>query len=829
MKYNLPHLPINEILPRLRESFLNSNSVVLAAEPGSGKTTIVPLFLLNEPWLAGKKIIILEPRRIAARMAAKRMSELAADVVGGLVGYRMRFERKIGRNTRIEVVTEGLFIRMLQSDPELAGVGLVIFDEFHGRSIGSDLALALSLDVRELRDDLRILIMSATMDTSQVSRLLGGAPVITGKGRCFPVKVHYLARPSTDSLVMRTVKAILRAILENEGDILVFLPGAGEIKAVQGRLEGDFICLPLYGDLPQEKQNLIFVASHKRRIILATPIAETSLTIEGVAVVVDSGAMKIPCFSPATGLTALHTVVISKASAEQRAGRAGRLSPGVCYRLWTQTEHYSKADFLAPEIISADLAPLFLEVLQWGVRDPGELNWLDRPRNGQIRQARELLIQLGVLDSKEALSDIGRQLAALPLHPRLAMLLLRGRSEGSGLLACQLAAILQNRDLFRRGGSAFWSVDIEERLDVLRIFEEQGAAAVRAKGADPHICRRILREVRQYRRLLGGKKGRLETFASGTLLAFAYPDRIAQKKPASSQHLLASGRGVLLPEGDHLHKADFLVAAHLDGGKKQGRIFLGAAISYQEIISEHAHLVTRTSKVVWHKNHVEAVSVLMLGHLELAREPLLDVDPEMVRQCLLSGVQKSGISSLGWHKKSRELQARMQFAHLIDLEGWPDVSDSSLLADISWLAPYLAGMTNLKQVKKIDLYPILFSRLSWQDQQELESLVPSHFQVPSGSKIRLLYKPGETPVLAVRLQEMFGATATPAVFAGKVPLLVHLLSPAGRPIQVTQDLMGFWQHTYGEVKKELQGRYPKHFWPDDPLTAKPTRRVRPRK
>ena len=825
MKYDLPPLPIHAVLPELQKSLANHQSVVLAAEPSSGKTTIVPLVLMNEPWLAGRKIIILEPRRLAARMAAKRMSELAGDTVGGLVGYRIRFDRKISSETRIEVVTEGILTRMIQRDPELADVGLVVFDEFHERSLQSDLALALCLDVLALRDDLKMMIMSATMDTSRVSRLLGKAPVVSGKGRCFPVTINYLPRQSTDFLVRRTVKTIHRAMAEQDGDILVFLPGAGEIKAVQNQVDGDVLCLPLYGNLPQKKQDLIFARADKRRLILATPIAETSLTIEGVSVVVDSGLMKVPRFSPATGLTSLHTISISKASADQRAGRAGRLAPGVCYRLWTMGEHHSKADFLPPEIVGADLASLLLEVLLWGVTDTGELTWLDPPRTGQVNQARDLLARLGAVNEKGGLTEIGRQIASLPLHPRLALMLLYGREQGNGPLACRLAALLQNRDPFR-GGDGARSIDIEERLEILRLFEQKGQTFVRARGADPSLCRRILREADQYQRLLGVDGGVRNVQESGNLLVLAYPDRIAMKKPGSSQHLLSSGRGVLLPVGDHLHQADFLVAANVDGGKKQGRIFLGAALSREEIIGGHSHLLTREDRVEWKNNHVEAASILSLGSLELTREPLPGIDPYRMSQCLLEGIKQTGIDCLGWQKKSRELQARMQCAHVWDPDRWPDVSDTSLTNDLSWLEPYLDSITTLKQLKKLDLYPILFSLLSWQEQQDLDRVAPTHFQVPSGSKIKLLYQPGEPPILAVRLQEMFGATATPTVFGGKISVLVHLLSPAGRAIQVTRDLVGFWQNTYHEVKKELKGRYPKHYWPNDPIKAQAIRGVK---
>ena len=825
MNFDLPHLPIDAVLPDLQQSLANQRSVVLAAEPGSGKTTIVPLALVHEPWLQGKKIIMLEPRRIATRMAAKRLSELAGETLGGLVGYRIRFDKKISAETRIEVVTEGVFTRMIQNDPELSEVGLVIYDEFHNRSIQSDLALALCLDSLELRDDLKILIMSATMDTARVSQLLDGAPVIEGKGRCFPVTINYRPRPSTDYPVQQMVKAIHLAMTEQNGDILAFLPGAGEIRMVQNQIDGDILCLPLYGDLPQNKQDLIFQRAGKRRLILATPIAETSLTIEGVSTVIDSGLVKVPRFAPATGLTTLHTVPISKASADQRAGRAGRLGPGTCYRLWTEGEQYSRADFLPAEIIGADLTPLLLEILSWGVRDPDELSWLDPPRAGQVEQARELLVQLGAVDKKSGLTAVGKEIASLPLHPRLALMLLRGREQGHGPLACRIAALLQHRDLFR-GAAGDHSVDIEDRLDILRLFEQKKTTMIRARGADPSLCRRILQEANQYQRLLKVTGSPQNFQESGNLLALAYPDRIARKKSGSSQHLLSSGRGVILPEGDHLHQADFLVAANLTGGKKQGRVFLAAALSLEEIINDHGQLLTKEDRVVWKNNKVETATVLSLGRLELIREPLQDADPYKVRDCLLEGIQQAGINCLNWQKKSRELQARIQFAHLLDAENWPDVSDSHLIGELTWLEPYLDGITSLKQLKKLDLYPPLLTLLSWQEQQKLDKLAPTHFQVPSGSRVKLLYQPGEPPILAVRLQEMFGATETPTVFNGKVPVRVHLLSPARRPVQITSDLQGFWATSYHLVKKDMAGRYPKHYWPDDPLQAEATARIK---
>jgi len=824
----LPNLPINAVIPELKSSLKNNNAVILAADTGSGKTTIVPLALLGDSWLKNRKIIMLEPRRLATRMAAKRMSELAGDVPGGLIGYRIRFDSQISTKTVIEVVTEGIFLRMIQNDPELSGVGLVIFDEFHERSIQSDLALAFCLDTLELRDDLKIMIMSATIASERISRLLNNAPVITGKGRCFPVEIEYLTRKSTDYIVPQTIRAILRAVENDTGDILVFLPGAGEIRAVAKQIKGNFLVLPLYGDLPQHKQDLIFKQTGQRRIILATPIAETSLTIEGISVVIDSGLVKRPYFSPANSLSSLRTIPISKASAKQRAGRAGRLGPGRCYRLWTTTEHYSKPEFLPPEILNADLCPLLLEILQWGVKDPNNLKWLDPPRPTRIRQARILLTQLGAINSKETLTETGKQIAALPLHPRLALMLLQGRKQKQLTLACQLAALLQNRDLFR-GNQDNTSADIEDRLEILSLFEKNKLEHIRNRAADLTLCKRIKRESIQYQKLLGKSDNLQNNFGdAGNLLALAYPERIAQKKNTSAMHTLASGRGVTLPPHDHLQKSQFIVAANVDGGKKKGRIFLAAAISLEDITNHHKHLLNHQELIIWTGQKVETAKVILLGKLEIKRELLPTASSDKILDCLLTGIHQTGPECLHWRKKSIELRARIETARKLSPGNWPDVSDNTLFKDLCWLAPYLNSISSLKQLKKIDLHSILLGMLSWEQQQNLERLLPTHYLAPSGSKIKLDYNENTLPVLAIRLQEMFGATDTPQLFNGQLTILVHLLSPARRAVQVTSDLASFWKNTYPEVKKELAGRYPKHYWPDNPLIACATARCKPR-
>jgi ATP-dependent helicase HrpB len=829
----LPALPINEILPELLAALAGGPAAVLAAEPGSGKTTIVPLILRDQPWLAGRKIMVLEPRRLAARAAAVRMSELVGEPVGATIGYRVRFDSQVSRATRIEVVTEGILIRMLQSDPELTGVGLVIFDEFHERSLQTDLALALCLDARPLRPDLKILVMSATIEVTGISALLGRAPVITGRGRCFPVTVEFLARPAADFIVAGAIAGIDRALAEQAGDILVFLPGGGEIRTVLAhyRQRPDLATLPLYGDLPLEKQNLVFApAPGRRRLILATPIAETSLTIEGITTVVDTGLVKAPRFDPASGLTHLETIPISKASAEQRAGRAGRLAPGHCYRLWTKAEHHSRPDFLPPEIINGDLAPLRLELALWGVSDPGRLAWLDPPRPGPIEQAGQLLVDLGALDEKGAITTLGKLLAGFPLHPRLALMLIRGREQGASEPACRLAALLNNRDPFTDGAGRR-SVDLEERLRLLVIFARDGAEAVRAKGGDPAVCRRIAREADQYRKLLGKTATATGSWAgAGPLLASAYPDRIALKKPGSGQHLLASGRGALLPVGDQLASAELLVAAKLDGGKKQGRIFLAAPLTLAELKRDQPHLIQTVKTVQWDTEHgrVAAVAEERIGSLVLTRKKWPGADPERISQCLLAGIRQTGSAGLPWQPKSRELQARIQAARHWQPDRWPDPSDATLLRDLAWLEPYLGRARSLNDLRKLDLAAILLARLSWPEQQELERIAPTHLEVPSGSRIRLRYQPGEPPVLAVRIQEMFGCTETPTVAGGSLPVRIHLLSPAQRPIQITSDLPAFWRSTYREVKKELAGRYPKHYWPENPLEAEATSRAKRR-
>ncbi|MDK9706905.1 MAG: ATP-dependent helicase HrpB [Desulforhopalus sp.] len=829
-------LPIKAILGELQAA-LQKGSAVLSAPPGSGKTTAVPLALLDEPWLDGRKILILEPRRLAARMAAARMAALLGEKVGQRVGYQIRFDRQISPETRIEVLTEGILTRRLQNDTGLEDVGLIIFDEFHERSIHADLALALCLDLCLLRGDLRLLVMSATFETGAVAALLGGVPVVTGGGQSHEVRVDYLARPAGGRIAETTAAGILRVVAEEDGDILAFLPGTGEIREVQRRLAAEPLCrgmiiVPLFGDLSQREQDRAILPdpAGQRRLILATSIAETSLTIEGIACVVDSGWSRRPRFEAKSGLTRLTTVRVSKAAAQQRAGRAGRLGPGYCLRLWTREEDHSLPPFQPPEIIAVDPAGLALELALWGARDPGELRWLDPPRQGAYQQAVQLLQSLGAINAAGRITETGRQIAALPVHPRLGHMLLMAGSLGQGPLACDLAAILAERDLVVRDGTP-GPAELRLRLQLLELWRKDGDAALRREGGDPETCRRIDRESKRWQGQLGCASGPRHAEAIGNLLVYAYPDRLARQRPGQRErYLLAGGRGAFLPPGDHLVAAEYLVVPQLDAGRTEGRIFLAEAVDIDALRRHHPLLFTQSDEVYWDDAaaRVMAVRRVNLGKIVVDEETLPDGgESEAISAALLTGIRRLGPACLPWDQESRQLQARVLFLRNWQQEGeWPDLSDEYLLEDLTWLSPYLAGITRAAQLKRLNLREIFTTMLGWQKQQQLERDAPSSLTVASGSKIRIEYRIGEPPLLAVRLQEMFGLATTPAICGGRVPLLLHLLSPARRPIQVTADLAGFWQRGYPEVKKELKGRYPKHFWPDDPLTAEAVRGVK---
>ncbi len=830
-------LPIDTVLAALDQALGANSSVVLQAPPGAGKTTRVPLALLEAPWLASKRIIMLEPRRLAARAAAERLARELGEPVGETVGYRIRFENRVSARTRIEVVTEGMLTRRLQRDPELADVGLVIFDEFHERHLQTDLSLALCVDVqRNLREDLRLLVMSATLDSGPVARLLD-APIVTSEGRAYPVEHRYLPRDPDAPLPEVVRSAMVRALAETEGDLLVFLPGAGEILRARDGLAEEPACRgvalhTLYGDMRMESQQAAILPDPigRRKVVLATNIAETSLTIEGVRVVIDSGYARVPRFDPRTALTRLERVRIARANADQRAGRAGRVAPGLCYRLWSENTQRGLVPFAAAEIVEADLAPLALELAQWGVADPDGLAWLDAPPAGALSQARNLLKELGALDGQGRITAAGHEMAALPLHPRLAHLVREAKRLGLGATACDIAAILSERDLFR---GSVPEIDLSHRVEALGAYRRGGRAAAQRLGANPDACAHVERVASQFRRLLGVTDAATDDAAPfGLLLAFAYPDRIAQVRGDSERVLLANGHGARLPGESHLRKATYLVAAVLSGRSDESVVRLAAPVDLDALRSHLPDRIERRDLVRWEeqRNGVCAVHEERLGALVLSSRPWADPPPELIGNALLDAIRSRGLGLLPWSDAARELRARvLSLHHWLPEETWPDLSEPALLANLDrWLAPYLTGITRVEQLSRLDLHAILLSQLDWPRQQRLNEGAPTHITVPSGSRKRLEYRPGESPVLAVKLQEMFGLTDTPTVAFGTVPVTLHLLSPAQRPIQVTQDLKGFWERTYTEVKKELKGRYPKHPWPDDPWNAVPTARTRPR-
>lgn len=855
-------LPVDEALPALRRALGTGTVAVLQAPPGAGKSTRVPLALLAEPWLAGQTILMLEPRRLAARALARYMARLLGEGVGETVGYRVRQETRVGPRTRVEVLTEGVLTRRLQHDPALEGVGLVIFDEFHERSLHADLGLALCLQTRALlRSELRLLVMSATLDGEPVARLLGGAPVVTSAGRAFPVETRYRAQRLDGPLEPAVARAVREALAATAGDVLVFLPGAAEIRRTEALLAdaglgGEVIVAPLHGSLGAEAQDraVLPAPGGRRKVVLATALAETSLTIEGVRAVVDSGRMRVPRFSPRTGMTRLETVPVTRASAEQRRGRAGRLGPGVCFRLWTEVEQQTLLPFGQPEILAADLAPLALELAAWGTHDPAELSWLDAPPSAAFAQARELLAELGALDADGRLTPHGRRMAELPVHPRLAHLLLRGVELGHGALACALAALLGERDLLRAEGAPP-DADLRLRLEALnrkgfgiqdsgfrssvsssgvgaagRRLNRDGDGTLLGHSIERGTLQRVRAEAARLRRQLGVREAQADAAAAGLLLAFAYPDRIAQRRPGrAARYRLRNGRGAALAEPQSLSRSPFLAVAELDGRGREARVFLAAPLEQPEIEAHFAEQIVAEETVAWDAAAaaVRALRRERLGALVLREAPLAEPDPEALAAALLQGLAGVGLHALPWDRHSRQLQQRLVFLHRLD-GTWPDGSDEALLAALpEWLGLFVHGLRRLDELQRLDLGDVLLARLSWEQRRALDELAPSHLPVPSGSKIAIDYADPEAPVLAVRLQEVFGLRETPRIAGGRVPLTLHLLSPAQRPVQVTRDLASFWSSTYFEVKKDLKGRYPKHYWPDDPLQAIPTHRVRP--
>ena len=807
-------LPVDEALPCLKAALEAGNAAVLVAPPGAGKTTRVPLALLDAPWLAGRRIIMQEPRRLAARAAARRMAATLGEAVGETVGYRVRFDSKVGPHTRIEVVTDGLFLRMLQDDPSLPGIGCVIFDELHERGLDTDLSFALVCEAQTaLREDLRVVAMSATLDPGPVAERLGGAATIESAGRMFPVETRHLDREASGRTEDAVAAAIRRALAEESGSALVFLPGVGEIRRVEERLRGldpAIDIAPLYGDLSPAEQDRAIAPSPagRRKVVLATSIAETSLTIEGVRIVIDSGFMRLPRFSPRSGMTRLETVRVSQASADQRRGRAGRLEPGVCYRLWTGEAGRGLLPFTPPEILDADLAPLALELAAWGAGDAASLPWLTPPPAATLAAARALLADLGAIDESGAITRHGRAMARLGQHPRLAHLVLKGRELGRGKVAALLVAILGERD-FLRLPPGQRDADLRHRVDIA------------LSGKAP----RQLLEVA--RRLAQGNDS--DSSMTGTLLALAYPDRIGRRRAATAgRYLLSGGRGAVLPEGDPMANEEFLVVAETDGSAQDARIFLAAPTTATDIEDLYAARIVAEEIVRWSPRDgaVLARRRRRLGALLLEDKPLTRPDAEKAKTAMLDGIRQLGLKALPWSDDLARWRDRVAFMRTHD-ENWPDLSDPALLASLEeWLAPFLDGVSRRDHLARVDLAAALKALVPWDRTRELDQLVPTHIAVPSGSHVPVDYANPAEPTLSVRLQEMFGLSDTPRIAGGKVPLVIHLLSPARRPVQVTRDLASFWATGYRSVKAELKGRYPRHYWPDDPLIAEPTARVR---
>ncbi len=807
------HFPVDTILPDLRSALAANPCAVLVAEPGAGKTTRVPLALRNEPWLAAKKIVMLEPRRLAARSSARFMAASLGEDVGATVGYTVRLERKVSKATRVEVVTEGVLTRRLQQDPELGDTGLIIFDEFHERSLDGDFGLALALDVqRGLRSDLKILVMSATLDAETLCTHLGNAPLVQTTGRMFPVGVTHLDRPTRFTLIDDTVRAIMRALREVKGSLLVFLPGEGEIKrCVDALLKSDLLpnvdVRPLYGALSFAEQDDAITPSppSRRKIVLATTIAETSLTIEGIEAVIDTGLKRAPRFDPASGMTALETVRVSQASAEQRKGRAGRLMPGQCYRLWPEAKTKALVAHDAPEIRAGDLAPLVLDMAQWGVTSADGLPWLEAPPAAAFAQAQGLLKQLGALNADASITPHGKAMARLPLHPRLAHMVVKAAELGAGRAAAETAAMISERDGLPRDTSA----DLETRLMHVR-----GAARDRIRQS----AKQIIDVMR-----LGDDT---DEVSHGVLLGLAYPDRIAQRR-GGARFRMANGGGAVVAEHDPLAKADFIAVALLDNAQADAKIFLAAVLTLVEIETHFDNLVTETAVTGWDAKQNAAVAkrVKRLGAIILEERTLANPDPEMLARGLLEGVRQMGLAVLPWSEAATGFRQRVMFLRRTMPDagpdaGWPDLSDAALLGMVGdWLLPYLAGMQRKRDLERLDMTAILRSLVPRQLLVQIDALAPLRMEVPSGGHYRIDYEGEGDPVLRVRLQEMFGLHAAPQVAGGRAKLRIEMLSPGGKPVAVTQSLETFWTNGYPDVRKDFRGRYPKHYWPENPLEA----------
>ena len=821
MKAFPTELPIDGVLDDLHVALGRSSSSVLVAAPGAGKTTRVPLSLLEAPWILGKNILMLEPRRLATRRSADYMARLLGEQCGETVGYRIRSESRVGRKTRIEVVTEGILTRMIQENPELPDIGLLIFDEYHERSIHADLGLALAIDVQQnLRDDLRILLMSATMDGAAVSSLLGNAPVLQSKGRAFPVETRYLRLPLGGNYEKKIPDIVAETLREEEGDILIFLPGRREIRNTENlileRLRGkDVLIVPLYGDLPSSEQDRALMpdGEGRRKIILSTSIAETSVTIDGVRIVIDSGVMRSSRFDPRRGMSGLVTLPVSKATADQRRGRAGRQQTGICYRLWTEQEHEGFADYPQPEILSTDLTSFAMELAQWGVTSTSSLAFLDHPPERHLEHARDLLLSLNAIRTNGQLTVHGKALAALPVHPRLAHMIIVAKGSGQGGAACDLAALLEEREI---------SSSFDKEIDIAYRWHEFRKHS--------HKETRALQQAERLKRIIGSSDAWDDDPPLGWLLSLAFPERIGRKRDsARPTYQTVGGLTVRLPEASLLQREEYLVFPEVDGTVGEVRAFIAASITKEEILQSYGSSVVEEKKVAWDPKteSVRATRIARIGSVQISEHPVTLSDDEIV-DAVCDGIRLLGLNCLPWDKECESFRSRSEWlrAQKLTATSWPVLNDDWLMANLGkWLASYLNGIRKKSQFATIPLMKSLKALFTYQQLRDLDRLAPVAITVPSGSSVHINYSPDGAPVLAVKLQEMFGLTESPRLADGRAGVVIHLLSPARRPLAVTQDLHSFWTNTYPEIRKQLRAEYPKHPWPEDPLKAIPTKKT----
>ncbi|WP_274626616.1 ATP-dependent helicase HrpB [Arvimicrobium flavum] len=846
----LPDLPVTAALPELTRALGERSSAVLVAPPGAGKTTLMPLALLDQPWRKDGRIVLLEPRRLAARAAARRMAQLLGEEVGGAVGYAMRMENRVSARTRILVVTEGILARMILDDPELPGVAAVLFDEFHERSLDGDFGLALALDVQgALRPDLRLLVMSATLDGARVAGLLGDAPVVESQGRSFPIDIRYRERPVGAPIEDEMAKAVREALAGEPGSVLAFLPGQREIERTAERLVGrvaaDVDIVPLYGQLDGKAQDAAIrpAPAGRRKVVLATSIAETSITLDGVRVVIDSGLSRLPRFEPATGLTRLETVRASKASADQRAGRAGRTQPGVAIRLWRAEQTAALPAFTPPEILEADLSGLLLDCAAFGVADPTTLAFLDPPPASALAEARTLLRNLDALDESGRLTEAGQAMRKLALPARLAHMVAEAARSGQALEAAQLAVLVTERGL---GGGG---VDLDRRLSRFRGERSPRANAARQLAErlartlpSPHEGKaaegvsseggpgrpRLAAATPPGRTLSGHPPVKGE--AAGSLLLHAWPDRVAKARGERGRFLLANGSGAMLDAADPLAGEAFLVVTDLQGKAQHARVASAAAVDEAAIRTQLADHIERRTETLFDagKRAVRVRETERLGAIALSERTLPAPSGEAADRAILDAIRAHGLDLLTWSKDATALRNRLKWLHEGLGAPWPDVSDEALIASLDdWLLPFLSGEVSFARIGAHVLHDGLLSLVPHDLQRKLGALAPTHFDAPSGSRVPIGYE-GERPVLSIRVQELFGMDRHPAIANGTVPLTVELLSPAHRPIQTTQDLPGFWGGSWADVRSDMRGRYPKHVWPDDPLNTAPTSRAKPR-